>query len=102
MDWDPTQFFRTDAHNPPSPYALLVLNQPINEKAFKVLREHGTPPVPLQHYLCNIKHKHADKKEKANYTICADGGANRFYDLMRKNGLESTIVTHPSSSCINE
>ncbi|ODM20076.1 hypothetical protein SI65_05062 [Aspergillus cristatus] len=66
MDWDPTQFFRTDA--PPSSFALLVLNQPINEKAFQVLREH------------------------ANYTICADGGANRFYDLMRKNGLESTIL----------
>lgn len=46
MDWDPTQFFRTDA--PPSPFALLVLNQPINEKAFKVLREHGTP-----HHLSN-------------------------------------------------
>lgn len=39
MEWDPTQFFRTD--NPPTPFALLVLNQPINEKAFKVLKEHG-------------------------------------------------------------
>lgn len=41
MEWDPTQFFRTD--KPPTPFALLVLNQPINEKAFKVLKDHGEP-----------------------------------------------------------
>ena len=39
MEWDPTRFFRDDI--PPTPFALLVLNQPINEKAFSVLREHG-------------------------------------------------------------
>lgn len=45
MEWDPTQFFRTD--NPPAPFALLVLNQPINEKAFKVLKEHGWSRLSL-------------------------------------------------------
>lgn len=39
MDWDPTQFFR--ANEPPTPFALLILNQPINEKAFNVLKHHG-------------------------------------------------------------
>lgn len=39
MEWDPSQFFRPGAHA--SPYALLVLNQPINETAFGVLSEHG-------------------------------------------------------------
>lgn len=39
MDWDPSRFFR--ATGSVSPYALLVLNQPINEKAFGVLNEHG-------------------------------------------------------------
>lgn len=39
MEWDPTQFFRAD--DPPTPFALVVLNQPINEKAFAVLKEHG-------------------------------------------------------------
>lgn len=49
MDWDPSRFFRGST----SPYALLVLNQPINEKAFHVLNEHGEnfpiradPPPP--------------------------------------------------------
>lgn len=28
----------------------------------------------------------------ARFTICADGGANRFYDLMQKHGNESTTV----------
>lgn len=35
----------------------------------------------------------------AYYTICADGGANRFYDLMRKHGNESTTVR--SHGCLN-
>lgn len=46
MDWHPTQFFRTSPA--PSPFALLVLNQPINENAFGVLHKHGTSiPTPL-------------------------------------------------------
>lgn len=39
MEWDPTQFFRDD--HTPNPFALLILNQPINERAFRVLRRHG-------------------------------------------------------------
>ncbi|PLB46046.1 thiamine pyrophosphokinase [Aspergillus steynii IBT 23096] len=63
MEWDPTQFFRAD--DPPTPFALVVLNQPINEKAFAVLKEH------------------------ACITVCADGGANRYYDMMKKQGREA-------------
>ncbi|KAI9045449.1 thiamine diphosphokinase [Aspergillus affinis] len=56
MEWDPTQFFRAD--DPPTLFALVVLNQPINENAFAVLKEH-------------------------------DGGANRYYDLMKRQGREA-------------
>ena len=38
MEWDPSRFFRPYCS---SPYALLVLNQPINESALSVLYEHG-------------------------------------------------------------
>ncbi|KAJ5164818.1 thiamine pyrophosphokinase eukaryotic [Penicillium coprophilum] len=55
MEWDPSRFFRPSGS--PSPYALLVLNQPINEKAFGVLSRY------------------------ASYIICADGGANRLFDM---------------------
>ncbi|KAJ5775879.1 uncharacterized protein N7511_000890 [Penicillium nucicola] len=64
MEWDPSRFFRVGGS--PSPYALLVLNQPINENAFGVLSQY------------------------ASYIICADGGANRLYDMMKLNGKEST------------
>ncbi|PYH88695.1 thiamine pyrophosphokinase [Aspergillus ellipticus CBS 707.79] len=67
MDWDPTQFFRDEV--PPTPFALLILNQPINDKAYDVLRKH------------------------ALITVCADGGANRFYDMMQSRSRES--LDHP-------
>ncbi|KAK6813800.1 hypothetical protein RU639_010312 [Aspergillus parasiticus] len=63
MEWDPTQFFRDD--HTPNPFALLILNQPINERAFRVLRRH------------------------AKVTLCADGGANRFYSMMKAHDRES-------------
>ncbi|KAJ6001863.1 hypothetical protein N7499_002270 [Penicillium canescens] len=63
MEWDPSRFFRVSGS--PSPYALLVLNQPINENAFGVLSQY------------------------ASYIVCADGGANRLYDMMKSNGTES-------------
>ncbi|KAJ5836253.1 thiamine pyrophosphokinase eukaryotic [Penicillium robsamsonii] len=55
MEWNPSRFFRPSGS--PSPYALLILNQPINEKAFGVLSRY------------------------ASYIICADGGANRLFDM---------------------
>ncbi|KAF7714149.1 Uncharacterized protein PECH_009011 [Penicillium ucsense] len=64
MEWDPSRFFRPEGS--PSPYALLMLNQPINERAFTVLSQH------------------------ASYIICADGGANRLFDMMKAQGKEST------------
>ncbi|KXG50271.1 thiamine pyrophosphokinase, eukaryotic [Penicillium griseofulvum] len=59
MEWDPSRFFRPSGS--PSPYALLILNQPINEKAFGVLSRY------------------------ASYIICADGGANRLFDMPQVN-----------------
>ncbi|KKK18189.1 hypothetical protein AOCH_005415 [Aspergillus ochraceoroseus] len=64
MEWDPTQFFRDD--EPPSPFALIILNQPINETALALLRKH------------------------ALLTVCADGGANRFYDWMSTHNREGS------------
>ncbi|KAL1964421.1 hypothetical protein VTN77DRAFT_6979 [Rasamsonia byssochlamydoides] len=67
MEWDPTQFFRSDKDRPPRlPYAILVLNQPINERAFVAIRKH------------------------ACFILCADGGANRYYDLMKSRGKVDT------------
>ncbi|KAJ5918659.1 hypothetical protein N7466_010651 [Penicillium verhagenii] len=63
MEWHPSLFFRPEGS--PAPYALLILNQPINERAYEVLSEH------------------------ASYVICADGGANRLYDLTKSQGRES-------------
>ncbi|KAK4870123.1 hypothetical protein LT330_005177 [Penicillium expansum] len=62
MEWDPSRFFRPEGS--PSPYALLILNQPINEKAFGVLSRY------------------------ASYIICADGGANRLFDMPEDNEKE--------------
>lgn len=45
MEWDPSRFFRVS--EPSSPYALLVLNQPINERAFGVLSGHGKSSVSI-------------------------------------------------------
>ncbi|KAJ9245877.1 hypothetical protein DTO169E5_1 [Paecilomyces variotii] len=67
MEWDPTQFFR-DGIRPSVPFALLVLNQPINQRAFAALNKH------------------------ACFTICADGGANVYYDLMKSQDKETSDV----------
>ncbi|QSS57181.1 thiamine pyrophosphokinase Thi80 [Histoplasma capsulatum var. duboisii H88] len=82
MDWYPAQFFNTVAP-PSSPFALIVLNQPINQHAYRVLDKH------------------------ARFTICADGGANHLYNLMRTSGKESTevdtyIQTPKLRSCRNK
>ncbi|CAG8116373.1 unnamed protein product [Penicillium olsonii] len=66
MEWDPSRFF--SASGSPSPYALLILHQPINHKAFDALSRH------------------------ASYIICADGGANRLYDMMEAVGAESKNI----------
>lgn len=64
MEWEPAQFFQEKPRS--IPYALLVLNQPINQNAYKILKKH------------------------ASFILCADGGANRFYSLMKRTGSEST------------
>ncbi|RAH63029.1 thiamine pyrophosphokinase [Aspergillus piperis CBS 112811] len=71
MTWDPTQFFRTEEGLPSSPYALLILNHPINERAYDVLRKNALT------------------------TVCADGGANHFYEMMKARGRED--VDHPTT-----
>lgn len=41
QEWNPTQYFHPS--KPPNPFALLILNQPINERAFADLHSHGIP-----------------------------------------------------------
>ncbi|KAE8551399.1 thiamine pyrophosphokinase [Talaromyces marneffei ATCC 18224] len=64
MEWHPASIFRTDVI-PTTPFAILILNQPINENAFDAVRRH------------------------ACYTLLADGGANRYYDLMKSRNIEN-------------
>lgn len=47
MEWHPASFFRTDII-PQTPFAILILNQPINENAFDAVRRHGTFSSLLQ------------------------------------------------------
>ncbi|KAL3462327.1 thiamine pyrophosphokinase [Aspergillus heterothallicus] len=68
MEWDPTQFFREEENKTPPPFALVVLNQPINEIALSVLRDHALT------------------------TVCADGGANRFFESAMSRGLQDTDI----------
>lgn len=75
MEWDPSCFFRPEGS--PSPYALLILNQPINEKAFGVLSEHGESPLEEDwrfSYQPQIRYMHtpvdqAFTRESANASI---------------------------------
>ncbi|QKX59770.1 uncharacterized protein TRUGW13939_06912 [Talaromyces rugulosus] len=67
MEWHPASLFRTDTV-PANPFAILVLNQPINERAFDAVRRH------------------------ACYTLLADGGANRYYDLAQSRSAATTDV----------
>jgi hypothetical protein len=39
MEWNPTQFFRHA--EPRVPYVLVILNQPINDRAIAAIQEHG-------------------------------------------------------------
>ncbi|KAL4974245.1 putative thiamine pyrophosphokinase [Aspergillus desertorum] len=67
MEWDPTQFFRED-ETPRQPFGLLILNQPTNETALAVLQKH------------------------ALITVCADGGANRFFEWAKSKGVEGDAL----------
>lgn len=58
-EWWPSRLF--SSQKTASPYALLVLNQPINERALRSVISDAT------------------------LVVCADGGANRLFDLSRES-----------------
>ena len=92
MNWDPTQFFRTEEGLPPSPYALLILNHPINERAYDVLRKHGITTISFTPYIIFHTEECILNKRIALTTVCADGGANHFYEMMKARGREDVDV----------
>jgi hypothetical protein len=72
MEWHPASFFRTDIV-PETPFAILILNQPINENAFDAVRRHGTFSFSCSEkfnsvqsfdydYCCSIHQSHLEKK----------------------------------------
>lgn len=58
------------------PYALVILNQPIsNADIFSEAYQCGECPL----FLCSGECAHF--LQSAQYVVCADGGANRLYEL---------------------
>ncbi|GMG06456.1 unnamed protein product [Aspergillus oryzae var. brunneus] len=70
MEWDPTQFFRDD--HTPNPFALLILNQPINERAFRVLRRHDsiTPDTRTHYANLGVRIIHDEDQYSTDFTKC--------------------------------
>ncbi len=72
MNWHPAKFF-TDVE-PETPYALLLLNQSLNEPAYKRVVDHGMPlPFAEEDLLIT----------PASMITCVDGGANQLYDILQ-------------------
>src|SRR5262245_59263215 len=112
-EWDPTQFFREGY--PSSPYALLILNHPINEKAYDVLQRHGEyfatvcslkpPTLPLQHkhssyntypWLINRSMYHGLRRRRRKPILRDDEGAREgVYRCEYRTSTSTSIPNAP-------
>lgn len=73
MNWHPAKFF-TDVELE-TPYALLLLNQSLNEPAYKRIVCRGMQQPSAEGDLLIIP---------ASMITCVDGGANQLYDMFQQ------------------
>lgn len=68
MEWNPGKFF--DDRQTETPYALLILNQPLNVRAYGQVAPHGMQQRGVETIALTLP---------ASMIICVDGGANHLH-----------------------
>jgi hypothetical protein len=74
MDWYPAKLF--DDWQPERPYALLILNQPLNLRTYERVAHHG---------MQQPNSKESPLIFAASMIVCVDGGANQLYTILEEN-----------------
>jgi hypothetical protein len=83
-EWFPCRFFSSES--PAQPFALILLNQPLNWAAFESIAKSGM-------YMDMAPNStDTEIRDAASITICADGGANRLHQQSFRNGFSSPYV----------
>lgn len=86
-EWSPSRFFSSERPN--HPFALILLNQPLNWTAFEKIFGSGKL---LSQYSPYPDKNCTDSTHTASLTICADGGANRLHMKSSMNGFSNPYV----------
>ncbi len=94
ITWHPARFFQDLGPETEIPYALLVLNQPLQQASWiiQTLWNNGQFPVsvPLTHTL--LSHANPQLPHLACYRVAADAGANRLLESEELS--RATRVSH--------
>lgn len=72
MEWNPGKFF--DDRQTETPYALLILNQPLNVRAYGQVAPHGMQQRGVETIALTLP---------ASMIICVDGGANHLHKIFQ-------------------